>query len=462
MTKLNLGIGKSIKIWVKPLSEVWVLGSKHQRAHASFEWEESCPNFSNADTLIINLQSLNKDRISKTPLMRRLYEETRRQVFDMLMTGEKTVVVVLSSEPTSLDWLPMYPIYKPTAPAKLGKIPDVSAIKDYLKNVEECSFYFKDMDVGYFEIMTNPKSEFSEKCPFTLAAREAHGVRWILEKEMQNVAKQNVGGVYKAKILFGKTYDGRNFVFREHYDSGEVWFLPPSTKKSAEQAIDSLLDSFIGVVPREPIGPDWEISVDLPKLATLRGDLHSLEKEIESLNSQADKVRSDITDMTRLRRLLWADGEALEMAVKEAFEILGFQEIRKIRADNLEDWVFDFKHIKEFKHAILEVKASEKRTSMADLTQTNKWVDDYWLEDKKVKGVFIPNQYRLNDIKKSSKEREQFAPNELDYAATREICILPTNQLFAAVEAKLKTGKTPTREVVEEKIAESNDLCVFT
>jgi hypothetical protein len=93
------------------------------------------------------------------------------------------------------------------------------------------------------------------------------------------------------------------------------------------------------------------------------------------------------------------------MAVRDAFVILGFPEIRKIRADNLEDWVFDFKHIKEYEHTVLEIKASEKRTSMADLTQCNKWAEDYLLEGKKVKGVFVVNQFRLNDLGKSAKER---------------------------------------------------------
>lgn len=60
------------------------------------------------------------------------------------------------------------------------------------------------------------------------------------------------------------------------------------------------------------------------------------------------------------------------------------------------------------------------------------------LENKKAKGIFLTNQYRLEDPIKSRKKREQFAENEIKYAETRDICILLTHEIFNVIIAKLK------------------------
>ncbi|MGA9153723.1 MAG: hypothetical protein WBZ36_24335 [Candidatus Nitrosopolaris sp.] len=44
-----------------PLSEIWVLGSNNPNANKSIEWNETFPNFTDPDVVIVNLQSLNKD-----------------------------------------------------------------------------------------------------------------------------------------------------------------------------------------------------------------------------------------------------------------------------------------------------------------------------------------------------------------------------------------------------------------
>lgn len=444
------------------MPEVWVLGSKHPKANASVEWESPFPNFSNADILIVNLQSLDKDKLTDPSFKDKLYEEARKGIFDMLMTGDKTVIVIMSSKLTDLDWLPMCPVCRSTAPARVGKMPDSPVVRDYMKNVETCPYYFHDVNVDYFNVKTNPKSVEAERYHFSSRAIYGHFVRAKVENEIQNVAKQTIGGEYRAEIYYGQIYTGLTSNYEGMHLSGITLFLPAPSKRSTETAIDSLLDSLIGVSQKEPMPPKWEDAIDMPKLSACLDELQKVENQIQALNKRAGEISEDIRNVTGLRRLLWADGVLLEKVVKEAFVILGFQEIRKLRAENLDDWVIDFKHIKEFEHGVFEVKASEKRTSLADLTQCNKWVEDYLLEGKKVKGIFLPNQYRLNDIRKSIKEREQFAPNELEYALKREICILPTNQVFNAVLVKMKTGQEPTRAVIEKRIAESNGPCVLT
>ena len=105
-----------------------MLGSKHSKAAASFDWKSPFPNFSNADILIVNLQSLDQSKLSVEELMTTLYKEARKHIFDMLMTGSKNVIIIMSSKPTDLGWLPLYPIWRPTAPAKIGSAPDSLSI----------------------------------------------------------------------------------------------------------------------------------------------------------------------------------------------------------------------------------------------------------------------------------------------------------------------------------------------
>ncbi|MFB0504604.1 MAG: hypothetical protein ACETWE_12285 [Candidatus Bathyarchaeia archaeon] len=160
-------------------------------------------------------------------------------------------------------------------------------------------------------------------------------------------------------------------------------------------------------------------------------------------------------------RALWTKGKPLEHIVRDAFAFLGFSEIGRIRDENLEDWVIEFGSTQEpYKYGVFEIKGADKRTSLADLTQCNKWVDDYIVENRgSAKGIFVPNQHRLGDIRKNKREREHFEDNELRYAGSREIWILPSHEIFYAVAEKLKGNSTINRKSIEERIAASNGIC---
>jgi hypothetical protein len=79
------------------------------------------------------------------------------------------------------------------------------------------------------------------------------------------------------------------------------------------------------------------------------------------------------------------------------------------------------------------------------------------IENRKVKGIFICNQYRLNPYPKSKDDRIRFEPNELDYADTRRICVMPSFVLFEAVKSVL-SGNVKTIANLEEIIAKTNGV----
>ena len=171
-----------------------------------------------------------------------------------------------------------------------------------------------------------------------------------------------------------------------------------------------------------------------------------MSEKIEQLQSEKKKIQNHL-------RLLYCKSTPLENAVMEAFKLLGFDEIRKIREPNKEDWVFEFKHEKQFKYGIIEVKGSDTRTKQEDIVQSSKWVDERFAIDKSVsKGIFIPNQHRTKEYSKSKKDKMHFEPNELQYSQMKSICIIPSFVLFEAVKDILD-GKKKSRKDIEKLIA---------
>jgi len=428
---------------------IWVLGSKHPNAHKSIPWDPPFPNFSNCDILIINLQSLNETHFQKIRDV--LLAEARRYIFDMLMTQEKDVIVVLTANQKMLEWLPLYPIIKTIAPVKMGKCPIDTPIDDYIKTVEECSYYIRDFDAGYVYALTNPESEMSEIYYFTSKAKMGYSLEVFEEKRIENKAKQMIGGVFRFKITYG-------YLYEDFFVSSRIVFLPPSTKVNAKQAIDLIVNRLTGAELIES-PPRWESRIDLPGLKDINEKIQEREKEKEQIIEQIKELSRKRDYLIRFRRLLWTKGPPLENIVKDAFKFLGFSEIRKLREVNKEDWIIEFKFVNKYQHGILEVKGADERTSLKDLRQCNNWVEDYLEKDEKAKGVFITNQYRLEDIDKSLEKRERFEPNEKEYAEKKDICILPAHEIFFAVVEKLKGNSNITRQYIEERIVNTNGVC---
>lgn len=429
---------------------VWVLGSEHPNADRSIPWGQTFPNFAECDILIVNLTTLNNELFQETES--ELFRDARKYIFDLLMTGDKQVIAILSSEQQSAAWLPLFPILTKTARIGVHKASPQSHISEFMKTVEACSFYIHEFSYAYVRERTSPESEHHENYRFTNQAFLGYRLNAFVNWRIMNKAKQMVGGSVSFIIKYGSSLQ---HIFR----SGFLYLLPPPTKLTAEQAIDIMLSAVRGGESMEP-PPEWETKVELPGLQELSNQISQRKSEIEILERQVSELDSSRSDLTKFRRLLWANGVPLENAVRDAFLTLGFSEIRKIRESNLEDWVIDFKHVSEYKHGVFEVKGADKRTSLSDMNQCDKWVKDYLLEkNQQVKGIFVSNQHRNDDVHTNREQREHFEPNELKFAGQREICILPSHELFYATIKKIDGSSELTRKLVEEKIAKSNGIC---
>lgn len=441
---------------VKPLGyremekTIWVLGSKHSSAQKSITWGSSFPNLADCDILIINLQTLKSELIQER--QDEFFNKARRYIFDLLMTGENEVIIVLSPQRECLQWLPLFPELRETDPIGVRKHSAKSHIEKYMKKVEKCSFYIHSFDSQNFRWLTDPETRGHENYFFTGKARDGYRGGVYVDSRILNKAKQMIGGC----VNFVIDYDHQ---LKSQFASGNLYLLPPPTRCKPEQAIDIILNTLTGgELVESP--PQWETKIDLPGLQGVKNEIVKKETEKEILTKDIEKLKNRKDHLTKFRRLLWADGTPLENVVKDAFVTLGFPEIRKIRAKNQEDWVIDLKSLSEYKYGVFEVKGSEKRTSLSDMNQCDKWVKDYLLEKGlQVKGIFVSNQHRYGNIKNNLKQREHFEANELKFAKQREICILPSHEIFYAVVEKMKGNSKFTRKSIEEKIESSKDIC---
>ena len=413
---------------------IWVLGSRHTLADKSILWSEPFPNFSECDILVVNTCTFPYHFKIENMLT------AKQHIFELLNTGGEILVISRLNTKQNYSWCPVNPETLQTTPGERVVYPHESKYAPYLKQVKRWTFYFGDIDTSYVNSKLIGQSQFAK----TLSTKNSETVF--------NKANQVIGLRFNFEVLYTL------LVEFPVATTGSIYFLPQPTEVTPELGIDILLGILAGGKAEPP--PHWEETIDLPTLHSVDQKITDKMKLLGNMNNELRSLQEERSKLTRLRQLLWTNGITLEEIVKDAFLQLGFLEIRRGRARDLEDWVIDVSTNSEYQHCVFEAKGSLKRTSLANLTQCNKWVDDYVLEKKKVKGIFVPNQHRLEDPSDPSKVH--FEPNELHYAETRDICILTSKEIFGAVSEKLKGNPSVTREFVEKKMLAAKGLCRLT
>jgi len=432
------------------IEKIWVIGGKAPNADKSIPWQENIPNIANSDKLIIDLSTI-PSNISIPKY------EIRDYLRYLIMAG-KVIYVILS--PTSAenasdlsDMLPVLPGLIEVKPCDFDSINPLDAQKvpneivEYCNYVEHCAFFMDQIDFRYLWNCLDPKSQWkAEKYPFS---PQINSLEQSYTLEILNVSRQSIGLASKYKIL-----DREGGILHE---TGQIIFLPPPTRITSTETVEVLVNSLRGMEFKEE-EPDWVSKVDLPGIAELNRHIHEENKIVEETTRKIQKLNKEKAQTEKYRKLLWTNDKPLEDAVKDAFILLGFEEVRGGRSRELEDCVIDLKTTGEFVHGIMEVKGREKRTSLDDMNQCFKWVNQYRVkEKKKVKGIFLPNQFRRTETL-DSKKRLTFEPNEIEFAQDFKICVLPTSELFKAVVHILKGNKL-SRNEIEKRILEANPIC---
>ena len=438
---------------------IWVLGARSPNADRSLDWYQVCPNLTNCDVLIVNLDSIRNLDPAKG---RMNFYDARKYIFDLLMTGEKTAIFVL---PTSMkeissflsQIMPVGPIFRTIAPCEFDKfnVEDldeviVEAFEDYLKTVKDCSYYIRSLDHEFFWGTIDPDSKWTTRETYDFTHRIQY-FRTLEFSSILNRARQRIGMSFRIVI------EDRNST--ELFMTGFVHILPPPTEISVDEGIQVIVNHLIGLRLKEP-PPTWEENMRIPGLDEVISKISQFNIDIKRIAEQRKSFEIERDRLMKFRRLLWTKGEkVLQEAVKNAFIELEFTEIRQERARNKEDWIFNFKSKPLI--GVLEVTGADKRTSLKDLRKCADWVTDYDEKGRDCKGIFIPNQYRRQEYPKSKKKREHFEKNEIQFARKHNICILPSHIVFEVVVEKMKGNPRFNRESVEERILSADPVCKF-
>lgn len=424
-------------------SKVWIVGAQHSNADRSISWDEPFPNFTEPDVLIINLVTLDKETLQR--LNKEKLDQAASFIKDKFLNrGIIIFITAPNFDITDNQYIYSNYVLSPIK-AYTKNVPQGTRIKyhekydfiEYLKHVKAFDFYIEGFDPNYINYI------------FEHSGNNVKALE-LVNQELKDNGGHSLGSTFS---LFQITRTGTEY----RKDSGQVIFLPPPTE-SMEDTLSTLLIILGKTTIEKETPPDWISKINLPLVSEKLDEIQKLETQKMAIQDKINNLEKEKSEILNFCKLLYSKNTELEDIVFEAFKLLGFKEITRIRELDREDWIFNFKYEKQFKYGIIEVKGADTRTKQQHIVQTSKWVDERYEIDKKIsKGIFIPNQFRLIEYPKSKKQREQFEPNELQYANMKSICIIPSFVLFEAIKNALE-GNSKSREEIEKIIATNSGV----
>ena len=391
------------------------------------------PSISDADVVIIDLNTMT------APVMESLREKTedlRCELRDKFLSRGTLVFILGNDKKTNPDeeywYIGINPMYVHSTPINTGtkiNYNEDHPFAGYLNHVKQFDYYIDEV---------RPTPELEERMESFIDHLSSYNKQNITDN-----SNRILGGTY---VITGKN---RQVI------SGNIVLLPPT--KPPSEAISRIIAHFKKNDPETP--PPWTDSINIAKLENIKNKISQLKKEKQNIENAIEIQTNEKQQLSQYLGLLYAQGRQLEKIVKDTFILLGFEEMRKERNFNDEDWLINLNSIDSVKFGVLEVKGRRAKTSLQDIAQCNKWVEDYlrMTPSTHTKGIFIPNQFRLFSFPKSKNQRKRFEPNELEYAQTRNICIIPTYVLFEAVN-NILDGQQPDRNKIEELIYKTNGV----
>ena len=420
------------------VSKIWILGNKHTHADKSILWDEPFPNLGDPDVLIVDLTPLTKEILDRTDKDK--LNQLSFILRDKFLHGG-TIIVLTPSKPLSASYsfLPVVPSFLLVPDGFSIKLDSGHYFMSYLKAVKKFTFYIRRFDSSSISLspISNHIGSNTSCSP-------------VSDQGVTDNSGHRLGATFSIFIQ-------ENGVVTRAEGSGKLVFLPPYTE-SSDDALEKIICRYRPTSVNKEPEPQWAANVILPSLNDIQNKINALESKKKELQTQAYTLTQEKQILLDHKRLLYSKHSELEDAVANAFKVLGFPEIRKLREQNFEDWVFDFKHEKDVKYGVIEVKGADKRTKQNDIIQCSKWVDERMEIDNKIsKGIFVPNQYCQIPYPKSSKDRKKFESNELDAARMKRICIIPSYVLFEAVKQILEDKKYDRKEI-EKKIFNSEGV----
>ena len=168
----------------------------------------------------------------------------------------------------------------------------------------------------------------------------------------------------------------------------------------------------------------------LPDEETAADRLESLQKEERDLAERIEMAEMQLDSEKRFKKLLYEQGDVLEIAVWEALEVLGGTVSRPEVGSNEEDGRLA---LPSGESAMLEIKGRGNSIKLQDVRQLHDWMENaYHNEQWEGNGILVVNAY----ISEDPVDRQNPFPDNCIRAAQRYgIYLITSEQLFEEIRA---------------------------
>jgi len=242
--------------------------------------------------------------------------------------------------------------------------------------------------------------------------------------------------------------DGRPVALEVSVGEGKVVFVPPLAGEPDARG-RAIVDFFAppSTPPAETPPPEWLDEALLPGQKELAARLEELEAEIERLEAEFIAARDRQATLSRLNRLVYASrAEELVEPAADAFERLGF-DVETIEPHTLKLW-------SDEGHALVVVAAADGQIDS----------DPYWALIEQigrrptpdVRGVILGNAHCAT---RPADRPAPFTDLLRRGAQHRQVCLLPTTELYAAVAALIEKDDESLRARLRKAIVSTIGPC---
>jgi hypothetical protein len=395
-----------------------VLGSSgYPKAVAAYAWD-ALPddlNVSDYEVIVLDITALATEDFQDETASPRLPE--RAQLGRAIFGGSTVIAIgepwqVLTAHQGAYDWLPVLPGYVREHGATVNVVAD--GLEGYFDGVRRTTHYYtKTIDVD-----------------------EGAAARFLAEVDPQ-MSDLSVTLHPLAETRFGKpvavslsflAWRGRErHSSDEPCKSGPVFLVPPSTERSAHQAVAWWLTTIGIAAEHEP--PTWAASYVLPDELPMLKRGHELRRQLEETEDAIAELATRQANAGRWRALLYESGDALEFVVRDALAALGAAVSEPAAAGGEDGRLTD----PTGREAVLEIKGLGKGIKLDHVRQLHQWVADALAKDSlDAKGLLIANVWAGEP---PGQRGELVAAATLGVAERWQQALLTTTQLFAALVA---------------------------
>jgi len=223
--------------------------------------------------------------------------------------------------------------------------------------------------------------------------------------------------------------------------SGLLHLLPPTTLIDRKEAINLLIEDFLGIQQKTP-PPSGIGDILVPGESSLKREIDENLTKIEELRTINSGIQARMDQKIQYKQLLYETGKPLEEICKLTFIALGCE---------VDDSVEDFILLKDDKEALVEVKGREGTIPRGDGSQLAQNRRNYITKNDKgmreVKAILLGNPFRLEFPIKERGKKEPFAPHLVGDAEVEAMALVSTVELFDAYCAFLK-GKVTSDDII--------------